>query len=169
MRLKQYLNESIEIDIQNFINNISKEYKIPTVKVKFSNKQLSGGDAYYQTSHLKGQRNYNAINITIGEWDAIKDHPDEWQFRLAHELSHHILAQTQSTLRHTQQHNKLTDKIKFQIKRSIKVKTTISKDEIKKVKDKLAYWLDPINKMELIDHHGQKTYDNEIKKMKDKL
>ena len=54
MKLKQYLNESVETDIQKFINKISKEYKIPTVKVKFSNKQLSGGDAYYQTQRIRG-------------------------------------------------------------------------------------------------------------------
>jgi hypothetical protein len=169
MKLKRYLNESIETDIQKFVNTISKEHKIATVKIKFSNKQLSGGDAYYQTQKIRGMKSITPVNITIGEWQAIKEYPDEWQHRLAHELAHHILAQTQTTLRHSKKHNNLTDKIEFQIRNKIKVKPSMSKDDIKKVKDKLNYWLDPINKMELIDYHGQKTYDNEIKKMQDKL
>lgn len=122
MKLKQYLNESLETDIQRIINTISKEHKISTVKIKFTNKQLSGGDAYYHHSRVKGMKKITPINITIGEWKAIKEYPDEWQHRLAHELAHHILAQTQSTLRHSKKHDTLTDKIESKIRKSTKVK-----------------------------------------------
>ena len=169
MRLKAYLKESIETDIQKLADSISKEYQIPTVKVRFSNKQLAGGDAYYATTRIKGIKSITPNNITIGEWQAIKDHPDEWQHRLAHELAHHILAQTQSTLRHSKKHDNLTSKIETKIRKSIKVKPKLSNIETKKIKDKLDYWLDPINKMELIDIHGQTVYDKEIQKMQDKL
>lgn len=168
MKLKQYLNESLETDIQKIVNKISKEYKISSVKVKFTDKQLSGGDAYYRTSRVKGMKKITPINITIGEWDAIKEYSDEWQHRLAHEVSHHILAQTETTLRHSKKHDKLTNKIETQL-RKVKVKPKLSNKETKRVVDKLKYWLSPKNKMELIDYHGQKKYDKEIKIMQDKL
>jgi len=167
--IESYINESLETDIQKVVDKISKDNKIQSVKVRFSNKQLSGGDAYYQSSHLKGTKNYKPINITIGEWDSIKEYPGEWQHRLAHEIAHHILAQTQSTLRHSKKHDKLTSNIENQLRKFIKVKPKLSSKEVKRIKDKLDYWLDPDNKMELIDYHGQKTYDNQIKSWQDKL
>lgn len=166
---EEYLNESLESDIQRTVDKISKKNNIPSVKVKFSNKQLSGGEAYYATSRVRGTKAISPVNITIGEWDAIKEHPDEWQYRLAHEIAHHILAQTQSTLSHSKKHDKLSSNIEGQLRRSIKVKPKVSSKEVKRIKDKLDYWLDPKNKMELIDHHGQKTYDDQIKSWQSKV
>lgn len=169
MRFQSYLKESIENDIQKAFDQICKEYNISTVPIKFSNKQLSKGLAYFSSIRNKGSKPIIPKSITIGEWKYVKDYPDEWLYIIGHEIAHHILSQTDSSLRHTNKHEILARKMEVQLKRELKIKPSISKDELKRIKNKLQYWLDPKNKMKLIDIHGQKTYDNEIKKMQDKI
>jgi hypothetical protein len=159
MRLKNHLNESTESKIQAFVNQVSKEYKVPSVPVKFVNQQLKGS-AFYQWSKLKSGKTITPINITIPEWQTIKSHPDEWQERLSHELAHHIQAQSEFSLRHNKKHENLSNILFTKLQRQFKPKDN-------RTADKLKYWLD--NKAELIQAHGETTYNKEIKLMKNRL
>ena len=169
MRFQYYLNEAVENDIQKAVNQICKGYNISTVPIKFTNKQLTKGPAYFSSMRYKGSKTITPQSITIGEWKYVKDYPDEWIYTLGHEVAHHILSQTDSSLKHTNKHEILARKLEVQLKRELKIKPSISKDELKKIKDKLKYWLDPKNKMELIDIHGQKTYDQQIKSWQNRI
>jgi len=162
------LNESLQQDIQKAVDTISKEHKIQSVTIKFVTRALRGGDAFYQTSHKKGTRDYTPLNITIGDWAWIKDHPDEWLFRLAHEVAHHILAQTQSTLRHSGKHLKLADQIENKLRHLVKPKKKLSPLELQRVRDKLNYWTGD-GKKDMLAHHGKKVYADEVRTMKKKI
>lgn len=153
MKLKQYLNESLESKIQKITDKICKQYNVLSVPVKFSNKQLSGGSAYYASTHLKGGKIYTPVNITIGEWAAVKKYPDEWIHIFAHELAHHVLAQTKSSLSHNTLHGQLTDKLEAQLS-----KLTSPPDPKRLAKEK--YW--KTNKEELIAAHGLESYNKQM-------
>ena len=164
--MKRYksLQESVlEQQIQKIIDNYCKENNMPSIIIKYTNKQFRQGEAYYQTQKIKGGSINTPVNITIGSWDSIKNFVDEWSFALAHELAHHELNITQNSLSHSKKHETLTYKINDYILRNSKK----DKGDKKNIIDKLQYWVD--NKEELIKMHGKDTYEKEIKIMQNKL
>lgn len=132
MRLKQYIIEakSLNNQVQKAVDKLCKEYKVPLIPIRFSNKQLSKGLAYYTSMRYKGSKTIIPKSITIGEWEAVQDYPDEWLYTVGHELAHHILGQTDSSLRHTKKHETLSKTLENKLKRVIGIKPKSKKPKI---------------------------------------
>jgi len=139
MRLQQYLNETIEKDIQKFANTLMKKQNVSIIKIIFSNKQFSKGSAYYETERIKGGKTNFPKFIKIGEWDGIKKYPDQWSEVIGHELAHHIMNNKKRSLRHNKEFYKISDNIIKKLKSRF-IKNDNTSDEKKRLKDKIEYW-----------------------------
>ncbi len=103
--------------IQDYANTICREFDVPTVPVRVTNKKFkNGGLAVYFTFKYKGQTKNYPKNILILNWET----SGELICRLAHELAHHILNCKYNSLAHSQRHGDLEDKIGLLLSKIIK-------------------------------------------------
>ena len=145
-------------EIQKTANQYCSKNNIPKINIIFSNRNLGKGRAYYETFRYKTSEKHIPKNIIIGEWNLISDYPDEWIEALAHELAHHEINAKKNLLTHSQEHNKTTHKILSFL------------NESKRLYDKIFFW--ETNKKKICNNYkdvAKFDYDNELKKMKDKL
>lgn len=99
-----------EKNLQNIADGIAKKYNVPTIKIKTS--VLSAkGQAAYTTEKIRGGKINHPKDITIYEWDEIKNYPSEVIKIIAHELAHHIENVKRRSLRHTYRHGNLEDEL----------------------------------------------------------
>ncbi|KKL22151.1 hypothetical protein LCGC14_2438330 [marine sediment metagenome] len=161
------LKESVENQIQKFVDNYCQREGIPSIKIAYTDKQLRGS-AYYSSHRYKNDLKIYSEYIMIGEWSIVKKYPDEWMFSLAHELSHHITAMKFNSLKHNNKQKKITDEIEQEFKKFFLDKNKIDKE---KLKSKIDYWIK--NKDEIIRDNQEAglifDYEKELQTMKDKL
>lgn len=159
-------NDELEKNIQSFVNQYCSSKKIPSIPIKFTDKNL-GGQAFYQTRKSKGQISNTPMFIMIGDWNDIKSIYSEWIYRLAHELAHHELNCLTNSLGHTNKQDKLTNDIERLLTNKFKKNTA----EIERLQNKIKYW--EANKMKIQKDHDDANLkinvSDEINKMKDKL
>lgn len=168
IKLKTLLEGKQEATIQKWVDGYCRRNGIKAIPIKFSNRSGKKGHAYYSTEKIRGGKINFPISITILEWDVVKDHPDEWVYYAAHELSHHEINSKENSLQHTKKHDALTRKIEQEMSRVFGKKDTA---KIKKLQSKIKYWEKNKQKLEkdYKDAEMPFDYDSELKKMKDKL
>ena len=173
IKLKELLLEGKqETLVQKFADSYFKKNGVKPIPIKFSNKS-GKGNAYYLTKKVKGGKFNFPVSITVLEWDAVKDHPDEWVRFVAHEMAHHEINVKENSLRHTKKHDTLTRKIEKEMSKVFEKRDFGKKDtaEIKRLQDKIKYWKKNKQKLEkdYKDAGMPINYDAELKKMKEKL
>ena len=160
--LKIATQKSSKKIVQDAVNDICREEKIPPIRLKFTDRALSKGSAYYSTTKV-GDKN-KPVSITVGEWGAMKTDAQEVAYVVGHELAHHVMNVRNNSLRHNQKFKSMSDKFENKLLRKIgdklgglkKNKPNVA--ELKRLRKKLKYWQE--HKKELIEEH--KKYDVDI-------
>jgi hypothetical protein len=102
------INKEIVTSLQEVADKITEIYKVPKIAVEITTAKGKGA-ASYNTWRVRGGKINNAKNITIYNYDDIKNSKGEIMHKLSHELAHHIENTLHGSLKHDNRHGNLED------------------------------------------------------------
>lgn len=110
-------------ELQNAVNKVCKENKIPVIKLVFTNRTGKGLASYNTFRYKIGgkiQKEHHPKNITVYNWDSIKSHKGEVARRVGHEVAHHIRNMKANSLAHNNAFYNIEDKISYRMSKLLK-------------------------------------------------
>ncbi|MCK9433165.1 MAG: hypothetical protein M0R00_09435, partial [Candidatus Omnitrophica bacterium] len=104
------INQEIVTSLQEISDKITDIYKVPKISIQITTAKGKGA-ASYNTWRVKGGKINNARDITIYNYDNIKNSKGEIIHKLSHELAHHISNSLYGSLKHDNRQGGLEDDI----------------------------------------------------------
>lgn len=111
-----YIEDAMIVSIQNISDRITELYNVPKIKILVTNMR-GRGIAAYSTERIVGGKINFPKDITIYNWEQVRNYPGEIILALAHELAHHIENIKKGSLHHSPAHGNLEDDIGILINR----------------------------------------------------